>query len=165
MKWVCSLCIKQVIPFISTPHCLLLGPDWKKGEISPVLFDKTPNTSGGWWGLHPFASPEKAAHLCRSFFNPAGPLQTQHRAQTQQPLLAEISQSQTWSCCRSREGLLRRGLFGLVFLLNPVITLLTSSCAHSLKSGIPPSDSSYTAVTLFFNLHQTIISTYHPHRR
>lgn len=130
-----------------------------------MLFDKTPNTSGGWWGLHPFASPEKAAHLCRSFFNPAGPLQTQHRAQTQQPLLAEISQSQTWSCCRSREGLLRRGLFGLVFLLNPVITLLTSSCAHSLKSGIPPSDSSYTAVTLFFNLHQTIISTYHPHRR
>lgn len=141
MKWVCSLCMKQVIPFISTPHCLLLGPAWKKGKISPVLFDnldKTPNTSGGWWGLHPFASPEKAAHLCRSFFNPAGPLQTQHRAQTQHHSLAEMSQSQTWSCCRSRGGLLRRGLFGLVFLLNPVITLLTSSCAHSLKSWDSP---------------------------
>lgn len=32
---------------------------------------------------------------------------------------------------KSRGGLVGRGLFGLVFLLNPIITLLTSSCAHS----------------------------------
>lgn len=102
-------------------------------------WDKTPNTSGDWWGLHPLHLQSKAAHLCRRCFNPAAPLQSQHRAQTQQPHTGrDLPVTDLAHCCTSRGDLVRRGLLGLVFLLNPVITLLTSGCAHSLKSWDSP---------------------------
>lgn len=74
-NWCVPYVSSRCIPFISTTHWLLLGPAWKKQEFSPVLFDdwdKTPNTSGDWWGLHPLHLQSKVAHLCRRCFNPAG---------------------------------------------------------------------------------------------